>query len=152
MPGLVGPRRAQPFTCGDLEVCPVRFRGDRQAGAPNGGLVGDDPALSVRTVQSFSQRAWTGTDRSTICHLSFGSFDAEAAAGINLIDVLAHGWDMSPLQGRSFCGRDDLWQIGLECARALIGPARDGRHYGPEIVPASDASAQERFLAFLGRR
>jgi uncharacterized protein (TIGR03086 family) len=117
-----------------------------------GDLVGDDPPTSFQAVQAMAQRSWTGTDRSRMCHLSFGSFGAEAAAGMNLIDVLAHGWDMSPLQGRFFACPDDLWQIGLEYARKLIGPARDGRHYGPEIVPVSGVSAQERFLAFLGRQ
>jgi uncharacterized protein (TIGR03086 family) len=118
---------------------------------PEGDLVGDDPATSLRVAFSLTERAWVGTDRTRTCHLTFGSFGAQAAAGINLIDVLAHGWDMSPLQARTFAAPGDLWRVGLDCARTLIGPERDGRHYGPEIVPSSEASAEDRFLALVGR-
>ena len=83
--------------------------------------------------------------------MSFGDFDAETAAGINLVDVLAHGWDISPLQDRRFDCANELWRVGLAAARALIGPHRDLRHYGPEVVAGPDATSQERFLAYLGR-
>jgi hypothetical protein len=90
-------------------------------------------------------------DRSRVCTLSFGTFDAEMTAGINLVDVLAHGCDMSPIQDRWFDGGEELWMAGLVAARSLIGPHRDLRHYGPEVVTGPHATSQERFLAFLGR-
>jgi len=87
-----------------------------------------------------------------VCQLSFGDFDALTAAGINLVDILAHGWDISPLQNRWFDCEDDLWQVGLAAARALLGADRDLRHYAPEVPVGADASSQERFLALLGRQ
>jgi len=66
---------------------------------PQGDLIGSDPADSLRAAVITAQRAWALTDRTRVCHLSFGDFEAETAAGINLVDVLAHGWDISPLQG-----------------------------------------------------
>jgi len=119
---------------------------------PRGDLVGSDPAGALSAVVAAARRAWGSTDRSRVCHLSFGSFDAETAAGINLVDVLAHGWDISPLHDRRFNCEDELWRIGLVSARALIGSHRDLRHYGPEVVAEPDATSQERFLAYLGRQ
>jgi uncharacterized protein (TIGR03086 family) len=116
-----------------------------------GDLVGRDPVGSLGAAVTAAQRAWTLTDRARVCHLSFGDFDAETAAGINLVDVLAHGWDISPLQGRWLECNDEHWQLGLVAARALIGSDRDLRHYGPELVVGPGSTTQERFLAYLGR-
>ena len=121
-------------------------------GLPKGDLVGSDLAGAIGAAVEAAQRAWSATDRTRVCHLTFGSFEAEAAAGINLVDVLAHGHDVSPQNDRCFVCRDELWRIGLAEALAFIGPDRDPRHYEPELVPRPHANAQERFLAYLGRK
>jgi len=119
---------------------------------PAGDLLGADPAASLHAVVATARPSWTATDRSRVCQLSFGDFDALTAAGINLVDILAHGWDISPLRNRWFDCEDDLWQVGLAAARALLGADRDLRHYAPEVPVGADASTQERFLALLGRQ
>jgi len=73
------------------------------------------------------------------------------AAGINLVVVLAHGWDMSPVADHWFECDDEVWAAGLAIAHDLIGSTRDPQHYGPEITVAPDASIEERFLGYLGR-
>jgi len=84
-----------------------------------------------------------------VCHLSFGDFEAETAAGINLVDVLAHGWDISPLQGRWFeCG-NETWSVA---PRVLIGPNSRSAPLWTELVDGPDANSQERILAYLGRQ
>jgi uncharacterized protein (TIGR03086 family) len=118
---------------------------------PRSDLVGIDPAGSLRAALATAEQAWVSTDRSRVCHLSFGDFDAEEAAGINLVDVLAHGWDITPIHDRWFESGDELWRMGLVAARGLIGTHRDLRHYGPEVIADSDATIQQRFLAYLGR-
>jgi len=85
------------------------------------------------------------------CHLSFGTFPADVAAGINLFDVLAHTWDIATAARVLLACRDDLWMAGLEAARKVIGPGRDARHYAEEIPVGAAASPRQRFLAFLGR-
>ena len=85
------------------------------------------------------------------CHLSFGTFSADLAAGINLFDVLAHTWDIATATGVALECVDDLWDAGLDAARAAIGADRDLQHYGPEIAVGPSASSRERFLGFLGR-
>jgi len=95
---------------------------------PHGDLVKSVPAVSLREVTEAARHAWNSTDRSWVCRLSFGDFVAESATGINLVDVLAHGWDMSPMDDRMFDCEDMLWSIGLDAARSLIGTSRDLHH------------------------
>ena len=90
-------------------------------------------------------------DTARPCHLPFGTFPASLAAGINLFDVLAHTWDIAAATGVALECADDLWQAGLEAARAVIGPGRDPRQYAPKIPVAVTASPRQRFLAFTGR-
>lgn len=119
---------------------------------PDGDLVTSDPARSLGDVVATARRAWGSTDRSRVCHLSFGDFDAESAAGINMFDVLGHGWDISLLNDRSLNCEDARLKVGLDAARAVLGPRRDRRHYWPELVVGPGASGHERFLAYPGRR
>ena len=85
------------------------------------------------------------------CQLSFGTFSAELAAGINLFDVLAHTWDFATAAGVPLRCGDDLWRAGLRAARTVIGPSRDLRHYAAELPVSAAAPAQQQFLAYLGR-
>lgn len=158
---LSGPSKCLGWTCCDVldHSLAVTLRFARFASGetdrpelPRGNLVGRDPGASLDAAVATAQQAWVSTDRTRVCHLSFGDFDADAAAGVNLVDVLAHGWDMSPLQGRWFVCGNDVWRVGLAAARTLIGPDRDLGQYGPEVVAGPDANCRERFLAYLGRQ
>ena len=92
-----------------------------------------------------------GADLRRSCHLPFGTFTAEQAAGINLFDLLAHGWDISQATGASLVCPDIAWETGLRVARRVIGDQRDLRHYAPELPAPPGAPAQIRFLRYLGR-
>jgi uncharacterized protein (TIGR03086 family) len=85
------------------------------------------------------------------CHLPFGDYRAETAAGINLFDLLGHGWDVERAAGVRFECPDVVWAAGLDAARSVIGERRDPRHYAPEIPVAPDAPARTRLLGYLGR-
>lgn len=127
-PDLSGLSKCPGWTCCDVlnHSIAVTLRIARFASGesdrpelPQGDLIGSDPADSLRAAVITAQRAWALTDRTRVCHLSFGDFEAETAAGINLVDVLAHGWDISPLQGRWFeCG-NETWSVA---PGVLIGP------------------------------
>ena len=118
---------------------------------PPGDLVGRDHRLALRSAAAAARAAWASADMARPCHLRFGTFPASLAAGINLFDVLAHTWDIAAATGVALECADDLWQAGLEAARAVIGPGRDPRQYAPEIPLARVASPRQRFLAFTGR-
>jgi uncharacterized protein (TIGR03086 family) len=118
---------------------------------PRGDLIGADHRLALRSAAEAAQAAWTSADMARPCHLPFGTFPASLAAGINLFDVLAHTWDIAVATGVPLECTDDLWQAGLEAARAVIGPGRDPRQYAAEIPVTAAASPRQRFLAFTGR-
>ncbi len=119
--------------------------------APTGDLIGDRLDLALRTTTDMARAAWSSTDRSRHCHLPFGTFSAGAAAGINLVDVLAHGWDVGCLGGSVFTCPDDVWSLGLGMAREYQGRERAGHHFDAEIDVAPDASPEWCFLAYVGR-
>ena len=96
--------------------------------------------------------AWRSADPRRHCRLPFGTFTAQQAAGINLFDLLAHGWDLHQATGATFTCTDAAWTAGLDAARLAIGTQRDLRHYAPEIPAPSDAPPQTRLLNYLGRR
>lgn len=102
-------------------------------------------------LRAMDPAAWASADMTRPCHLPFGTFPADLAAGLNLFDVLAHTWDISIATGATMPCGDDLWHAGLDAARIVIGPRRDERHYAPEVPVTAIASPRQRFLAFLGR-
>ena len=118
---------------------------------PPGDLVGRDHRLALRSAAGAARAAWASADMARPCYLPFGTFPASLAAGINLFDVLAHTWDIAAAAGVTLECPDELWQTGLEAARAVIGPGRDLHQYAPEVSVAGTASPRRRFLAFTGR-
>jgi uncharacterized protein (TIGR03086 family) len=90
-------------------------------------------------------------DMERTCRLSFGTFSADAVLGINLVDVLAHTWDIAVATGVSMVEDDNLWSDGLDAAHLVIGHDRDARQYGPQVPVGATATAKHRFLGFVGR-
>jgi uncharacterized protein (TIGR03086 family) len=119
--------------------------------APSGDLLGPDHVAALRSCRDAARAAWASADMTRSCELPFGSFPASVAAGINLFDVLAHSWDIAAAAEVELDCPDDLWEVGLEAARAVIGTDRDPAHYAPEIRARPNAGGRERFLCFVGR-
>jgi uncharacterized protein (TIGR03086 family) len=130
----------------------TRFaEGDDRPSAPTGDLIGNDHVQALGCVVELARSAWASVDSTRHCELSFGSFSADQAAGINLFDALAHGWDVAVVLGLDWDCAEDLWICGLDAAKAVIGEQRDLAHYANEMPMPPDASNRERLLAFLGR-
>jgi hypothetical protein len=72
--------------------------------------------------------------------------------GWSVRDVLAHTWDAAIAAGVTLDCPDELWDAGLDAARAVIGPGRDTRQYAAEILVSPASTARQRFLAFTGRQ
>jgi uncharacterized protein (TIGR03086 family) len=119
--------------------------------SPTGDLVRGRLEPALRAAVDSARTAWSAADMSRTCHLPFGSFPADVAAGINLVDVLAHGWDVGAFGDAVFQCRDAVWSTGLEMAWRFMGPERDPRHYGVEIMVSDAAPPEPRFLGYLGR-
>ena len=118
---------------------------------PENDFIGVDHRASFSDAADRALAAWRHADLRRSCHLPFGTFTAEQAAGINLFDLLAHGWDIGQAVGVSFVCPDTAWDAGLSTAERVIGEQRDPRHYAPELPAPPGASTQIRFLRYLGR-
>jgi len=117
----------------------------------SGDLVGADHRAALRAAAEAAHAVWVTTNSARRCHLPFATFSADLAAGCNLVDVLAHTWDIASATGTDLECPGELWEIGLEAARAVIGADRDLRHYAPAFVVGCRATARSRFLGFVGR-
>jgi uncharacterized protein (TIGR03086 family) len=117
---------------------------------PTHDLLGGHHRAAAEDVVARATAAWAAADLARTCTLPFGTFPAEAAAGINLVDVLAHTWDVADPLGLRLNGNDELWRAGLAAATSFLAGGRDLRHYGAE-VPGGEASPRTRFLRLLGR-
>ncbi len=118
---------------------------------PPGDLVGDDHAGALGATAEGSRSAWGSADLSRRCFLPFGEFPADVAAGINLVDVLAHTWDVSVATGVPLVIDELLWATAHDAAVILVGADRDLAHYGPAVAVSTDSPARQQFLGFLGR-
>lgn len=118
---------------------------------PGRDLIGADRRAAFDAAADGAQVAWRHADPRRNCHLPFGTFPAELAAGINLFDLLAHGWDVDRATGATFTCSSTAWAAGLDAARRVIGERRDPRHYASEVPVDPGASARVRLLCFLGR-
>lgn len=118
---------------------------------PRDDFVGTDHRAAFDHAADRALAAWRHADLRRTCHLPFGTFTAEQAAGINLFDLLAHGWDVAQPVGAVFTCPDTVWDAGLRAARHVIGERRDPGHYAPELPAPPGAPARIRFLRYLGR-
>jgi uncharacterized protein (TIGR03086 family) len=118
---------------------------------PDHDFIGDDHRAAFSQVADRAMAAWRRADLHRRCYLPFGTFTADLAAGINLSDLLAHGWDIHHATGAAFSCPPTAWEAGLDAARRVIGERRDPRHYAPEILTPPGASPQIQLLGYLGR-
>jgi uncharacterized protein (TIGR03086 family) len=118
---------------------------------PEGDLVGPDHRLALERAAEAAGISWASADRARCCTLPFGTFTTDGVVALNLVDVLAHTWDVAEPEAISLDGADQLWAWGLDAAELVIGPERDLGYYAPARAPDAAASPQERFLAYLGR-
>jgi uncharacterized protein (TIGR03086 family) len=119
--------------------------------APPGDLVGEDHHEAMRAAQHAARSAWATHDAGRRCHLPFGTFSAEVAAGINLFDVLAHTWDIATPLGLSWHCPDSVWAAGLDAAIAAIGDERNRDQYEEQHPTGLGDPPDVRLLCFLGR-
>lgn len=118
---------------------------------PTNDLLGDDHVAAVRSEANRAITAWSTANPNRMCHLPFGTFNATEAAGINLVDVMAHTWDIATAIDLKLSADSELWRVAHEAAVALIGESRDLEHYGPALDPANDATPMDQFASFVGR-
>jgi uncharacterized protein (TIGR03086 family) len=74
------------------------------------------------------------------------------ALGIAFADALLHGWDLAKATGQDATMPDDLADAAYRTIHGRFSDEQRQGVFGPEIQVSDDASAQERLLAYVGRR
>jgi uncharacterized protein (TIGR03086 family) len=120
----------------------------------DGDLVGDDPAATYEAVSSNSLKAWRtpGALDGTVTLPAGFEVPARVAAGITFFDSLVHGWDLARATGQDDTLDRELAEAALGIATGIVSEALRVSRFAPAIEPASEASAADRLLAFLGRQ
>ncbi len=166
--GIRPAQLSEPTPCKEWDVGTVlahatgvltRFRGTalRQSPPTEAGAdhLSEDFVGAYRTAAEAALAAWSrpraleGT-----CRLPIGmELPAPAAAGINTVDTLVHGWDLATATGQDPTLDPALAAAALDfCTIAITDDVRGRGAFGP-IVPVSDgASPTDRLVAFLGRQ
>jgi uncharacterized protein (TIGR03086 family) len=88
--------------------------------------------------------------------LPFGEMPGQRAVGIAMADQMIHTWDLSKALGKPYSMDETLATMVLRGMHELMaanpGARGEGRAFGPEVACADDAPAQDRLVAFTGRR
>lgn len=84
--------------------------------------------------------------------LPYGEFPGERAAGLRLVDILSHTWDLAKATGQPTDFLPELNELALEMSRAAMqGRPRPAEVFAAEQPAPKGASAADRLAAFLGR-
>ena len=114
--------------------------------------LGDDPGTGFSVVAAQSSQAWRGHPDALgrTCRLPFGDFDGATAAGINLLDAVVHGWDISTTTDQPWFPEPRAVELSLEVAELLVTPAaRESGQFGPP--GRAEPTPFGRLLASTGR-
>jgi len=120
-------------------------------------LLAGDPAAATARAVARSQAAWRDVqDAETMLTTILGPLPAGLTLSISGFATLVHTWDLAVATGQPFADLPaDLLAHVDEVARAVVpGLRAEGEGHAlfqPEVVPAADATATERLMAFMGR-
>lgn len=120
---------------------------------PEPFVLGEDPAAQFRDAADATLAAWaTPGVMEQIINGGAGPMPGSVLAGINLLDTTTHAWDLAIALGRPASLPDDVAEVTLANARAIISDEiRPGR-FSPAVEPSPNASPTELLVCFLGRQ
>ena len=113
---------------------------------------GDWPALLTaqieRTVAAWGTPAsWEGMTYMA----SPSELPAAAVGGMGLVEMLAHGWDLSRAIGQDVEWPDDVVAATYDVVAGMAEMGREEGVFGPEVVVPADAPMFDRMLGMTGR-
>ncbi len=117
--------------------------------------VADDFAAAYRAAAASTLAAWARPQAlEGTCRLPIGmEIPAPAAAGINVVDTLVHGWDLARATGQALTIDPALATAALEfCRSAITDDIRDRGAFGPIVPVPDDATPTDQLVGFLGRQ
>lgn len=117
-----------------------------------GDLAGDDP---MRTWATARDAVLEAIDQPGVLERTVQTFRAEETIdhflAWNVVDTLAHTWDLARAGGVDDSLDDDLAAHALAQAAPVIDAMRQPPFFGGPTVAPADASNAAQFLALLGR-
>jgi uncharacterized protein (TIGR03086 family) len=126
-----------------------------EAVAAMGDLVGDDPVSAYASASAEARTVFTDDDAlSSVWKLPFGDIPGAAALQIHFMETVGHTWDLAKATNQLNSLDPDLAVSALQVAQNVIQPAfrsETGDPFAAPVEVAANASAYDRYAAFLGR-
>ena len=105
--------------------------------------IGDDPIAAYAEIRDETLRA----------HREPGVLEKTGPSlGIAFVDQLVHGWDLAQATGQDATMPEDLAGAAFEMLDGKLTDENRGAGFKPAVSVADDASAQDKLLAYTGRR
>jgi uncharacterized protein (TIGR03086 family) len=125
-----------------------------KAGAPGARrpavMVGEDPVATWRSARVAAVATLTEeTLARPTSIVGIGEVPLAAVVTLLITDQVAHTWDIGHALGMDVRLDPVLVEVAFDWAQANM--VRQPGFFGPELTPPTDADAQTRMLAFLGR-
>jgi uncharacterized protein (TIGR03086 family) len=105
--------------------------------------IGDDPVAAYAQIRDETVRAYSGP----------GVVEKTGPLlGIAFVDQLVHGWDLARATGQDAEMPDDLASAAFAMIEGRLTEENRGPGFKPPVAVPDDASAQDKLLAYTGRR
>lgn len=152
--GGISPEQMSASTpCSEWDVAALLAHTTGAVGAI-GGAVGGTPAAegaNFDQVASGALDGWRTFDLDSSIDFPQPATPGHAVAGIQLMDVCGHAWDLARATGQDSELPAGVAEAALAAAKVIVNEElREGR-FGPAI-DAPGASVSDQFAAFLGRQ
>lgn len=127
---------------------------DQSVGEDAAGIGADDPVVALTNAAEANIAAWRAPgafdgDRA----FPLGTFPADAAAMMNLSEVVVHTWDIATALGADPTIDPTVAEMVYGFYRPMsLDPYRAHGAFGAEITAEADAPPADRLLELLGRR
>jgi uncharacterized protein (TIGR03086 family) len=127
---------------------------DEAVGEDAAGIGDQEPIVALTNAAAANVASWRvpgafDGDRT----FPFGTFPADAAAMMNLSEVVVHTWDLATALGADATVDPTIAEMIYEFYRPMsLDPYRAHGAFGAEVPVDSDAPPADRLLALLGRR
>jgi uncharacterized protein (TIGR03086 family) len=137
---------------GNLGLLATVARGEA-AERPQGDQFGSDPGAAYSEGRRALMSALSAPgvfDRDWV--MPFGTLPGQTMAGVAFMEHLTHGWDVARATGQDDTIPPDLLEECMAVATAAGDLLRMPGVCGPPVPVPDSATAQDKFIAFMGRR
>ena len=118
----------------------------------DGDLLGSDPSGAYKASADAAAAVFRKPGAlDAPCAVSYGPVPGSVYAGHRFLDVFVHGWDLAVATGQDAALDPALMRACREVIEPQLAAFRGAGAFGAELPAPAGATAQDRFLAMLGR-